>query len=113
MEKVRALTSSSTLAVGQSFRQLFTIRSAPRVISSLAAESPTIRSFEHLWCRYRDSRHACPAREEDSGNEESKWLMLHISPLKVEITMASRDRNTESSGIVALKLRQCADISIV
>src|SRR5947207_2744740 len=24
---------------------------APRVISSLTAESPTIRSFKHLWCR--------------------------------------------------------------
>jgi hypothetical protein len=42
------------------------VECAPRVISSLTAESPTIRSFKHLWCRYRDSRHPCPAREGDS-----------------------------------------------
>src|SRR6202044_328303 len=40
---------------------------APRVTSSLTAESPTIRSFfNHPGCRYKDSRHPCPTRKEDS-----------------------------------------------
>src|SRR2546423_10396590 len=65
--RAAALASSSTEAVGQSFRQLFTTRSALQgVTSSLTAESPTIRSFKHPRCRYRDSLHPCPARKEDS-----------------------------------------------
>jgi hypothetical protein len=40
-------------------------------------------------------------------------LEHRIAPLKIEITMASRGRNTESCGFVALKLRQAAKISIV
>jgi hypothetical protein len=44
--RAAALTSSSTLAVRQSFRQLFThAERTPGLTSSLTAESPTIRSL--------------------------------------------------------------------
>jgi hypothetical protein len=45
------LASGSTLAVG-SF--------SPRGVRSKGDQ------LEHLWCRYRDSHHPCPARKEDS-----------------------------------------------
>ena len=65
--RAAALASSSTSAVGQSFGSF-----SPRGARSKDDQQPDGRvaynqeASNHPGCRYKDSRHPCPARKEDS-----------------------------------------------
>ena len=65
--RAAALASAAPRPLGSLSAAFHHAERAPRVTSSLTAESPTIRSFlNHPGCRHKDFRHPCPTRKEDS-----------------------------------------------
>src|SRR3984885_9193433 len=61
--RAAALASAAPRPLGSLSAAFHHAERAPRVTSSLTAESPTIQKLQkHPWCRYRDSRHPDHAR---------------------------------------------------